>query len=96
MPLPAQAVLGSRWTSLEREVEHNQLEKKQLRLFALAFWMFLNILGNGFGGRGRTRINIQMQFQQHAGQRMTLKTVQSSLSAVNRAQIERAFATRVP
>jgi hypothetical protein len=50
MPLPAEAVPGSRWTSWERQVEHNPLEKKQLLLFTLAFWKILNILGNGFGG----------------------------------------------
>ena len=55
MLLRAEAVLASRWTSWERQVEHNPLENKQLLLFALDFWKFLKNLGNGFGGRGRNR-----------------------------------------
>jgi hypothetical protein len=42
-----------------------------------------------FGGRGRNRIFNQTYFQQHAGQRMTPKTMKSSRNPINRAQAER-------
>jgi hypothetical protein len=44
---------------------------------------------NLIGSSGRTRIINQTYFQQHAGQRMTSKTVQSSRKPINRAQMER-------
>jgi len=47
------------------------------------------------GSSGRTRINIQTYFQQHAGRRMTPKTVESSRNQINRAQIERISTTSV-
>jgi hypothetical protein len=47
------------------------------------------------GGRGRNRIFNQTYFQQHAGQRMTPKTVKSSRNPINRARIERVFAASV-
>jgi hypothetical protein len=43
------------------------------------------------GSSGRTRINTQTYFQQHAGQRMTPKTMQSSRDQINRAEIERGI-----
>ena len=43
------------------------------------------------GGRGRNRIFNQTYFQQHAGQRMTPKTLKSSRKPTNRARLERAF-----
>jgi hypothetical protein len=43
------------------------------------------------GGRGRNRIFNQTYFQQHAGQRMTPKTMESSLKPINGAQMERVF-----
>jgi len=49
-----------------------------------------------FGGRGRNRIISQTYFQQHAGQRMTPKTMQSSRNPINRAQMERIFAVSLP
>jgi hypothetical protein len=48
-----------------------------------------------YGGRGRNRILNQAYFQQHAGWRMTPKTVQRSRDQSNKAQIERVFATSV-
>jgi hypothetical protein len=49
-----------------------------------------------FGSSGRTRINSQTHFQQHAGQRMTPKTMKSSRNPINRAQMERVFAASLP
>lgn len=40
-----------------------------------------------------TRINTQTYFQQHAGRRMTPKTVDNNLNRINRAQIERRIQT---
>lgn len=53
-------------------------------------------LGKILGGRGRNRINSQTQFQQHAGQRMTLKAMQNSVNRINRARIERLFYCHFP
>jgi len=47
------------------------------------------------GSSGRTRIFNQTHFQQHAGQRMTPKTMKSSRNPINRAQMERVFAASV-
>jgi hypothetical protein len=47
------------------------------------------------GSSGRTRIIKQTYFQQHAGQRMTPKTVKSSRNPINRAHLERVFASSV-
>lgn len=44
---------------------------------------------SGFGGRGRNRICNLTYFQQHAGQRMTLEAVESSVKRANRARMER-------
>jgi hypothetical protein len=46
-------------------------------------------LSEGNGGRGRNRIINLTYFQQHAGQRMTPKTVKSIRNPINRAPIER-------
>jgi hypothetical protein len=48
------------------------------------------------GGRGRNRIFNRTYFQQHAGQRMTPKTLKISRSPINRAQMERVFAAFLP
>jgi hypothetical protein len=66
------------------EIQRRRREKSRIVL----------ILGM-YGGRGRNRINNLMYFQQHAGQRMILKTTRSSLKPINRAQIERGFASSV-
>jgi integrase len=51
---------------------------------------------NLIGGRGRNRIFNQTYFQQHAGQRMTPKTMKSGCNPINRVQMERVFATSMP
>jgi hypothetical protein len=54
-----------------------------------------HIVFSTYGSSGRTRIINQTYFQQHVGQRMTHKTMKSSRNPINRAHLERVFASSV-